>query len=363
MEIKLSIIVPVYNAEKYIGHCLDSLLNQTLKEMEIVCVNDGSTDKSADILHRYAKRDRRIRIIHQENQGNNQARKAGYLSCRGGKYITLVDADDWLEPGIYEYAIRKLEETEADCAQFNCWMEYGDRQRRCGGVQEECLTQEEKFIRQFALAGLCKCSPVRNGEMEGSLWNKVYNRKIFDELYGEGKLFADTVRHYEDSMSTYRMLRKTQRLLLLPQYGYHYRKGNSQSLTGKYYVDLPPEKDFRQYEAFAKEFADTAVQQAICSMEVNLFWGYIVKHHYFKVENPMGIREQWEEIKALLAVGRARECYFPIKEALEGANMDWISNKIMRFLTERQMVTAFSLYLGSRISIWKEFIFSGCLCI
>ena len=84
MEIKLSIIVPAYNAEKYIGHCLDSLLNQTLKEMEIVCVNDGSTDKSAGILHRYAKRDRRIRVTHPDPPGHTPAPTPGHRPPPGG---------------------------------------------------------------------------------------------------------------------------------------------------------------------------------------------------------------------------------------------------------------------------------------
>lgn len=99
--IKVSIIVPVYNSEKYLRRCLDSIIGQTLKEIEIICVNDGSTDSSPQILEEYANEDSRIKVMHKENGGAGSARKAGE-SLAQGQYLGYVDSDDWVEPEMYE---------------------------------------------------------------------------------------------------------------------------------------------------------------------------------------------------------------------------------------------------------------------
>ena len=93
---KVSIIVPVYNIEKYLAKCLDSLINQTLEDIEIICVNDGSTDNSAEILNEYAQKDCRIKIINQDNAGLSAARNTG-INAANGEYIGYVDSDDWID--------------------------------------------------------------------------------------------------------------------------------------------------------------------------------------------------------------------------------------------------------------------------
>ena len=97
----LSIIIPVYNSEKYLEECLNSVLNQTLKDIEIICVNDGSTDNSLKILENIAAQDLRVRIINQENKGQGNARNAG-LEAANGDYVGFVDSDDFISPDFYE---------------------------------------------------------------------------------------------------------------------------------------------------------------------------------------------------------------------------------------------------------------------
>lgn len=101
-EVKVSVIVPVYNVKKYLPQCLDSIINQTLKEIEIICVNDGSTDGSDKILEEYAKKDSRIKIVNRPNGGLSAARNTGMPYARG-KYIGFVDSDDYIEPTMYEW--------------------------------------------------------------------------------------------------------------------------------------------------------------------------------------------------------------------------------------------------------------------
>ena len=93
----VSVIIPVYNVEQYLSKCLDSVINQTFKNIEIICINDGSTDNSLKILNEYAMADKRIIVINQENSGVYAARNKG-LQIANGKYISFVDSDDWIEP-------------------------------------------------------------------------------------------------------------------------------------------------------------------------------------------------------------------------------------------------------------------------
>ena len=111
---KVSIIIPVYNAEAYLRQCLDSVVNQTLREIEIVCVDDGSTDGSAAILEEYAAKVVRIKIIKQKNAGVNVARKEG-LKLATGEWIMFCDADDWVEPNAVEEMVETAIRESAEC--------------------------------------------------------------------------------------------------------------------------------------------------------------------------------------------------------------------------------------------------------
>lgn len=109
----LSIIVPLYNKEQYVAEALESIINQTLKEIEIICVDDGSTDRSGMIAEEYAKRDTRIRVIHKENEGLVNARKTG-IHYANAKYIGFVDADDWIEINMFQRLYEEMEEKQLD---------------------------------------------------------------------------------------------------------------------------------------------------------------------------------------------------------------------------------------------------------
>lgn len=115
---KISIIVPVYNVEKYLSRCLDSLLNQSLRDIEIICVNDGATDNSLDILNEYAKNDSRIKIINQENSGVGVARNNA-LKIAIGEFVGFVDSDDWVSSDFYENLYNSAVEYNAEIACSN----------------------------------------------------------------------------------------------------------------------------------------------------------------------------------------------------------------------------------------------------
>lgn len=116
MNVRVSVIVPVYNAEKYLKECIDSILNQTLKEIEIIIVDDGSTDNSGVLADSLGANDTRIRVIHQSNQGLGPARNTGILNA-AGEYIGFVDSDDYVLPFMYEKLYKRAIETNADIVQ------------------------------------------------------------------------------------------------------------------------------------------------------------------------------------------------------------------------------------------------------
>lgn len=118
---KISIIVPVYKAEPYLRKCIDSILNQTFKDFELILVDDGSPDRCGEICDEYALKDSRIKIIHKENSGRSSARNVG-LDIAQGEYIGFVDSDDWIEPDMYEvlYSKAKIESADIIALNYNC---------------------------------------------------------------------------------------------------------------------------------------------------------------------------------------------------------------------------------------------------
>lgn len=140
MAIKVSVIVPVYNVERYIRRCIDSLLAQTLKEIEIILVDDESPDGCPEICDEYAKKDQRVKVVHKKNEGLGYARNTG-LELASGEYVTFCDSDDWLESEAYEYTYRKIKEKNLDI----CWFQ-PRRVSIDGRVKLEARVNEEYFV-------------------------------------------------------------------------------------------------------------------------------------------------------------------------------------------------------------------------
>ena len=112
---KISVVIPIYNAEEYLEECLESVVGQTLRDIEIICINDGSTDNSAKICEKYAKKDKRIIFVSTENKGPGAARNTG-LGFAKGEFIGFVDSDDWIDLDFYEKLYTAAVETDADIA-------------------------------------------------------------------------------------------------------------------------------------------------------------------------------------------------------------------------------------------------------
>lgn len=130
--VKISVIVPVYNVQEYVGKCLESLITQTLKDIEIICINDGSTDDSLMVLQNFAAKDKRIKVINKENGGVSSARNAG-LKAATGEYVMFVDGDDWIEPETCEECYAKITADDADLLVFNFQEVFSEKDKKISG--------------------------------------------------------------------------------------------------------------------------------------------------------------------------------------------------------------------------------------
>lgn len=180
---KLSVIVPIYNVERFLPNCVESLLGQTHTDIEFILVNDGSPDRCGEIADRYAASDARIRVIHQSNSGVSAARNAG-LDAATGDYIGFVDPDDWVAPEMYSEMLHALEQTGADMAA--CGYDYYDeecnidRSRLYKEAPDEILSRFDLFSR------LSDMPPT----IRHVTWNKLFPRKVIEGLRYDGSLHS-----------------------------------------------------------------------------------------------------------------------------------------------------------------------------
>ncbi|MGN0006787.1 MAG: glycosyltransferase family 2 protein [Alistipes sp.] len=206
MTPRISIIVPVYNVERFLPLCLDSLTGQTLRDVEIICVDDGSNDRSIDILKDYAARDSRIRIIMQHNKRQGGARNTGF-DAANGEWIAFVDSDDWVDTDYFERLLDAAVRNNADIACANL-----AKHRRLKHKYTIRYTREECFDDVQTKFTACNCPPNFH------VTNKLYRRS---RLLEKGMRFDENI-YYEDVKYLATVLVSLGRVVTVPDTDYHY---------------------------------------------------------------------------------------------------------------------------------------------
>ena len=233
----ISVIIPVYNVEPYLRECLDSVVNQTFRDLEIICVNDGSTDGSPAILEEYAAKDSRIQIVTKENGGLNSARNAG-LDHVTGEYFAIVDSDDWVDVTLYEKAYARAKESGADMTQFSFkWVDFPDRKDIPLPKIEETSNHVEMIKWVYKNTSVCWCY----------LWKTDFVNKNQLHFYNE-------LKSCDEITFTYKAAVLANKIAFLPERLSFYRYRSS-SLTGnanksRYFLQAP--------KAFTLLFQDIA---------------------------------------------------------------------------------------------------------
>jgi glycosyltransferase involved in cell wall biosynthesis len=207
MEPLISVIVPVYNVEKYLRECVDSILQQTYKELEIILVDDGSTDKSGKICEEYAKIDGRIHVIHKKNGGLSDTRNTGLSICMG-EYIGFVDSDDWIAPDMYENLYRGCVEFLADISCCGRYIVKNGQQIPAFVLPERVAISPKEAIADMLIEKNVDVSPC----------DKLYSNKFFENVrFPLGEI-------NEDAAIMFNILSCANKIVHVGKAGYYYRK-------------------------------------------------------------------------------------------------------------------------------------------
>ena len=188
--VKISIVIPIYNAEDHLQRCVDSVLNQTEKNIEIILVDDGSKDNSIEICKNYLNQDKRVQLIHQENSGVSAARNRG-IEQACGEYIGFIDSDDWIEPNMYECLLREANQASADIVICDARTVYED-----GKIQADTITQ----LSGNQILQKSEFTPSLLLEMAGSACRCIYKNHRYNDKLQKQKtiLFPLGVKFSED---------------------------------------------------------------------------------------------------------------------------------------------------------------------
>lgn len=247
----LSIILPVFNGEAFIRRTIQSVIEQRLKNWELIVVNDGSTDQSEAIISEFSTLDARIIKISQENKGLSAARNTGYLKATG-QYIVFLDADDYVEPNYYKELVASTEKSGAD---FVVSGYIRDFVQRNGDIKSCPLIFDKKFLRlRYDKEQLIKsCSQMYFYNVYIHVWNKIYRH---DFLLENGILFDETIRYAEDVPYNIKCLKCARHIQFLDIAGYHYVCHQAERLTGKWKESLLEDnaRVYRQILEFEHHF-------------------------------------------------------------------------------------------------------------
>jgi glycosyltransferase involved in cell wall biosynthesis len=240
---KVSVLVPIYNVEKYLRQCLDSIVRQTLSDLEIILINDGSKDNSLAIMKEYAEKDKRIKIIDKLNEGYGKTMNRG-LDMATGEYIGIVESDDWIELDMYEILYTLAKENDVDVVKSDHF-DYID----------EKSTQANLFEGQQQLLNRVVCARDEFSifYIRPTIWTAIYKRNFINEK--KIRFLESPGASYQDTSFNFKVWAMANRVWLTPKAFLHYRRHTSQSVvaTGKVFC---VQNEWREIERFMADYPE-----------------------------------------------------------------------------------------------------------
>ena len=304
MDCTISVIVPVYNSEKYLKRCIDSILNQTYKAIELILVDDGSPDNCGKICDEYAKKDKRVRVIHKTNAGVSAARNSG-LEIASGNYATFVDSDDYIEPEMYGNMMEKVHQYNCDVVMCDCIKDFTDHSEiythdiRAGFYDKEQLVNEY-YPHLLMMENVEYPATISNGLI-------LFNRNKLGNLR-----YVVGVRYSEDLLFGAQLVYNTDSFYYMKEQAYYHYYMNPTSATHKFTVDkwndyktlhLEINKYFSECESF-----DFSHQIDLCL----LFFVYNSVSNIFSADN-LEREKKFEIVKNILGDNEVRRMFSNIK--------------------------------------------------
>ncbi len=334
----ISIIMPVYNSQNYVKTAVDSILMQSYKNIEILCVNDCSTDNSLEVLNSIAETDSRVSVIDSPvNVGAGEARNLGIMQAKG-EYITFVDADDTIEPDLYEKVVKKISETDADEVVWGLVEEHYNNSDKL--IKTISIVSEEAFLTDNHSI-IKTILQMEENSLFGYQWNSFYRASTIKE----NNIKFEKALFYEDYFFNLEFAKHIKNLAVLEYAGYHYFKRVNSSITHRFTKDYFA-LSYRRIESMYRFCVDSGyTEQDLYDILGNRLLRYtfsaLSRNHNPLSEMSFAEMKKWTEKNTTLAM-------FPV--LLPKCNTVGLPHKILKFLISKKLFV-FQVLVGKTVYI------------
>lgn len=339
-KMSISIIVPIYKVEKYIRQCIESIINQSFKDLEIILVDDGSPDNCPEICDEYADKDNRIKVIHKQNEGLIAARKSG-LKTATGEYVSFVDGDDWIDTDMYKKVYQSINKYNPDCVITQFLFAFEDKNIKSDYLLDKEYYSREDIENEIFPTMLFKGQYYRFGIFP-NCWSKVFKRDILDKhLYD----VDNRIRMGEDIAFTYPCLMECKSVSFIDEALYYYRQ-NPESMTATYDDKLPEIYDL-PYKVVADKSRKLGVD---LSEQLPYYLLYLVN---FVIRNE-ALKSHFDSAENTKKVLRKIVKNGDVIESIKNVNLNVLPlhTKMLAISLKLKSVTLLNLYL----SLLRRFI-------
>lgn len=294
MRPTISIIMPVYNVERYISKSIESVLNQTFKDFELLIVDDGSPDNSVNIAEEYAQKDDRIRIFKKDNGGLSDARNYGFKYAKG-EYIYFMDSDDYIEDELLEKSINSIKCSNAEVVLFGYHIDFVD--------DKEMVYATRKISHKSGVFSKMNLAEINVNDdflhMMGYAWNKIYNKKFLDE---NNVSFEKGTSLIEDILFNEVVFTNIEKLVIIDDHLYHYIQRKRMTLGSTFYSNSYSLKmraiNARENILVKWRFEEDKIKKIIARLQLNTIRFCCSNMFYFK--NNLSLLYKYKEIKKMI---------------------------------------------------------------
>lgn len=335
--VKVSIIVPVYNSEKYIEKCIESLINQTYQNIEILIINDGSTDNSYSICDEYAKKDTRIKLFSIENSGVSYARNLGIENAQG-EFITFVDSDDWIKSNMIDFAVKKQNEDNADIIIWSCIKSNPNREILVPLLNEDdqSFTDDKSYLYLKSINYFYKQDISKTAVSAGTTWCKLYKRKFILE---NNLRFNPKLTRAQDTVFSINAFYIAGKISYYNEHLYHYRENEDSITSGTKFIKdtkTPFNSLLNEFILFTEKLDNPELYKEAIHIRAILILMWHLKHKYFHEKFEGNLFKRRKSIKRLLN----NKLY---SESIKNVNLSDLPKKerIMVKFFKRNMILSF----------------------
>lgn len=348
----VSIIIPMYNSEQYISDCIKSVINQTYKNLEILIINDGSTDQSLNICKQYAIKDDRIKLIDIENSGVSTARNIG-IENSTGEYITFVDSDDWLELNMIELAVKNIVEKKVDIVMWSFYRNFPTKQIESSFLPfKQKLFEKDKDILFLGsiYAKFGRVTKVKGASI-GTVWCKLYKSDIIKK---NQLSFNPDLTRAQDVIFSMNAFNYAKEIYYFDERLYHYRLSDTSTTSGTRFIEntnKPFDMLLSEFKSFIKRNkleGNKAYYKAFYARAIQVLTWHL-DHYYFHRKYQNNLREMKKQLKTLMM----RE---PYHTALKKVDISVLSKKekLMVILFRKGFILVFYLLHTIHLNLQKN---------